>query len=191
VEIEEQRYGRNKSTAINHAYIESGEYRRKFNNITKDDRINKLLYQLAKKMLIHRSGTMIEDMYWIDPVSIKVIASETAQREPSSVIYSGNTIKTIHQYDNLITIHSHPESFPPSAEDFASNYDNNYALGIVACHDGKVFAYSSNTKISAKYIELAVMSYKNKYYDDYNAQIMAIKELEQQFEGMIFMRELI
>lgn len=112
MEIEEQRYGRNKPTAINHTYIESGEYRRKFDNITKNNQINKLLYKLAKKMLIHRSGTMLEDMYWIDPVEIKVIASETGQKEPSSIVYSGVTINTIKKYEHLITIHSHPESFP-------------------------------------------------------------------------------
>ncbi|MEE1150325.1 MAG: hypothetical protein UH242_05155, partial [Methanobrevibacter sp.] len=34
-------------------------------------------YQLSKKMLEHRSGTEYEDMYWIDPQSIAVIAEET------------------------------------------------------------------------------------------------------------------
>ena len=54
---EEQRYGRNKETLVNHTYIESGEYRRKFDNISDNAELNKLLYQLAKKMLTHRSGT--------------------------------------------------------------------------------------------------------------------------------------
>lgn len=46
---EEQRYGRNKETLVNHSYIESGEYRRKFDNISDNAELNKLLYQLAKK----------------------------------------------------------------------------------------------------------------------------------------------
>lgn len=65
-EIEEQRYGRNKDTQINLSYIDSGEYRRKFDLLSGDPELNKLIYQLAKKILKHRSGTKFEDMYWIN-----------------------------------------------------------------------------------------------------------------------------
>ena len=34
--LEYQRYGRNKKTIINHTYINSGEYRNKFDKITKN-----------------------------------------------------------------------------------------------------------------------------------------------------------
>lgn len=66
VSKEEQRYGRNKETTIDHTYIQSGEYRKKFDKLTEYGKINRLLYQKAKEMLLHRSGTLIEDMYWID-----------------------------------------------------------------------------------------------------------------------------
>lgn len=76
-EIEEQRYGRNKNTSVNFSYIESGEYRRKFDAISNNIELNRLLYKLAKKMLKHRSGTLYEDMYWIDLDTLEVIAEET------------------------------------------------------------------------------------------------------------------
>ncbi len=66
VSLEYQRYGRNKETTINHTYINSGEYRRKFDKITDNVEVNRTLYLKAKEMLQHRSGTMLEDMYWID-----------------------------------------------------------------------------------------------------------------------------
>ena len=53
-EDEEQRYGRNKDTIINRTYINSGEYRKKFDKISESPKINRLLYQLSKKMLEHR-----------------------------------------------------------------------------------------------------------------------------------------
>lgn len=56
---EGQRYGRNKDTSINHAYINSGEYRKKFDVISNNNELNRKVYQLAKKMLEHRSGTVI------------------------------------------------------------------------------------------------------------------------------------
>ena len=65
-EDEEQRYGRDKSTIVNQSYIEGGEYRRKFDELTKAPKLNRLIYNMAKKMLFHRSGTKFEDMCWID-----------------------------------------------------------------------------------------------------------------------------
>ena len=92
---EKQRYGRNKETVINRTYIESGEYRKKFDCISSDAELNKLLYRLAKKMLIHRSGTLFEDMYWVNPETLQVIASETSCELEQCVKYSATTVKAI------------------------------------------------------------------------------------------------
>lgn len=67
--LENQRYGRNKDTVINHTYIESGVYRNKFDKIMHNKNISRVLYSKAKEMLKHRSGTLLEDMYWIDGVT--------------------------------------------------------------------------------------------------------------------------
>ena len=76
-EIEEQRSGRNRNTTINNTYINSGGYRKKFDNISSDESLNRLLFQLAKKMLLHRTGTLYEDMYWVDLETRKIVAEET------------------------------------------------------------------------------------------------------------------
>jgi len=85
---EMQREGRNKSTLINQTYIESGEYRKKFDNISDSKVLNRLLYQLSKKILYHRSGTLIEDMYWIDADTTKIVAYETSQTHEEKIVYS-------------------------------------------------------------------------------------------------------
>ena len=59
--LEYQRLGRNKNTAVNSTYINSGEYRRKFDKITSNVDINRILYSKAKEMLFHRSGTLYEE----------------------------------------------------------------------------------------------------------------------------------
>ena len=48
---EKQRYGRDKSTVIDHTYINSGEYRNKFDKISDNKDLNRLIYHLAKKMI--------------------------------------------------------------------------------------------------------------------------------------------
>ena len=79
----------------------------------------------------------------------------------------------------MITIHNHPDGFPPSADDFNSNYKNNYSLGVVCGHNGKIFMYSSEVEISEKYFAQKVAYYKKKGYNDYDAQIETIKTLSK------------
>lgn len=78
-ETEAQRLGRNKRTKVVQSVIDEGEYRRKFDLITSNKEINRLLYHCAKKMLDHRKGTLYEDMYWIDPNTEKIVAAELTQ----------------------------------------------------------------------------------------------------------------
>lgn len=181
-ETEEQRIGRNKETAINHAYINSGEYRRKFDDISDNAELNRLLYGLAKSMLIHCSGTLFEDMYWIDPNTIKIVAEETNGIKESEIVYSKRTKAVVNNTQGLITIHSHPNSFPPSISDINSNYLNNYLVGIVACHDGRVYLYSAQEPISVQYYNLSVAAYIKEGYDDNQAQYLALTDLKDHFD---------
>ena len=167
---EEQRYGRNKETVINRAYIESGEYRKKFDRISNDAELNKLLYQLAKKMLIHRSGTLYEDMYWIDPETLQVVASETNCELEQRIVYSEATKRAIRGKEGLITSHTHPNSFPPSMEDFNSNFKNRNAYGIICCHDGKLFRYSAFEQIAKETYIFYEKQYYNMFKDECKAQ---------------------
>ena len=74
IELEEQRKGRNKETTVDHTYIDSGEYKRKFDAISNNKKLSRILYGIAKSMLFHCSGTKYEDMYWIDLDKLCVVA---------------------------------------------------------------------------------------------------------------------
>lgn len=186
-EDEEQRKGRNKATVINKTYIESGEYRRKFDKITDSPELNRKLYQLAKQMLYHRSGTRFEDMYWIDTDTLDVVAQETEKDHEEKVVYSRATRCIIRQHKNLITIHSHPGSFPPSVEDLISNHRHGYVHGIVACHDGSVYIYSAEHGIRAHYFNLKVADFRDMGYNEREAQVQTLIYLRN--EGKIFFKE--
>jgi hypothetical protein len=162
-ETEEQRAGRNKETTINHTYISSGEYRKKFDSITENVELSRLLYQISKDMLLHRTGTVLEDMYWIDLDAIRVVAKEVNASIPKKIVYSEATKKTIKEYGNLLTIHTHPDSFPPSIDDINSNYDHSYIVGIVICHDGRIYMYSANELLFTP-PGLAFVKYAEMYF---------------------------
>ena len=140
------------------------------------------VYKLAKNMLIHRSGTEFEDMYWIDLDEIRVIAEETNSLVKKRIIYSNKIIKKIQSCKNIITIHSHPDSFPPSIADFNSNYDHNYVVGIVACHNGKLYMYSANERINEDYYKLVVEGFLKIGYNEEEAQIKALENLQINFD---------
>lgn len=177
--LEQQRYGRNKNTVVNKTYIESGEYRRKFDNVTDNKKVNKTLYNCAKKALKHRSGTACEDMYWIDSDTGKIIADEITGNYERKIKYSSKTKKIVDSYkkERLITIHTHPSSMPPSVGDLNSCNRNSYKLGIIACHDGKVFAYTSKKYINENLYNMYISSFISEGFSEYESQLKALDEL--------------
>lgn len=184
-EIEEQRRGRNKDTTIVHSYINSGQYRRKFDGISDNLELNRLLFKLAKKMLLHRSGTVYEDMYWIDLDTLQIVADETSKDIEEGIVYSTNTKKIVNSNNNLLTIHSHPNSFPPSIKDLNCNFLYNYSIGIIICHNGKIYMYNANENVSEKYYDLTVAEYLEQGYNDSDAQLLALDELQTKFDIQI------
>lgn len=179
---EMQRLGRNKQTLINRTFIESGEYRKKFDRISDSSELNKCIYRLAKKILNHRSGSLFEDMYWIDPDTVSIVTREIDDIKESNIIYSKRTKKVIGTYGNLITIHSHPHSYPPSISDFNSNFLNNYGMGIICCHDGKIFLYNANQKINYFAYQSTIAKYRKRGYDEYDSQILTLEEMKKRFD---------
>lgn len=180
-ELEQQRKGRNKNTIIDYNYISSNRYRKKFDYISNDKKLNKLLYKIAKKMLLHRSGTEYEDMYWIDLINGKIVCKITDSKYKKKILYTTTIKKMIKKSENLLTIHTHPDSFPPSIDDINSNYDHNYEIGIVICHDGRVYMYSAEERINVNYYKLTVEDYLKNGYNEDTAQIEALKELQNKF----------
>lgn len=180
-ELEEQRNGRNKNTIIDYKYIKSNRFRKKFDHISGDKKLNKLLYKTAKKMLLHRSGTEYEDMYWIDLKEFKIVCKITDSKYKKKILYTSAIKKIIKNSENLLTIHTHPDSFPPSIDDINSNYDHNYEVGIVACHDGRVYIYSAEERINANYYKLTVEGYLKNGYNEDTAQIEALKKMQEKF----------
>jgi proteasome lid subunit RPN8/RPN11 len=182
VALEYQRYGRNKDTLVNKTYIDSGEYRKKFDKLTDNPEVNKSLYECAKKALKHRSGTEFEDMYWIDGESGNILLSVTDSTDERAIVYSDRIKNAIKDYDNAITLHTHPSSMPPSISDLNSCCKNNYSMGIVACHNGKIFGYTSKEYVNESIYSMYIQRYIKDGDDEYNAQLKALERLSQSFD---------
>ena len=179
VALEKQRYGRNKVTLVNKTYIESGEYKRKFDNISENKAVNKTLYDCAKAALKHRSGTKFEDMYWIDGNTGEIIASALNEKETSGVAKSKRRNKVLARYGNIYAIHSHPASMPPSATDFNCFFEQGYSKAFVACHDGTLYSYTSEQEVSIELYNLYVSKFASNGYSEKEAQLKALAKLKE------------
>lgn len=185
IKNEQQRNGRNKNTTINHTYINSGEYRKKFDNITDNKVINRIIYQKAKEMLNHRSGTLIEDMYWFDGDNGKIVASVLDETVKEGIVYTKSVNRAILGKDNLITAHTHPNSLPPSISDINSAVRNGYKTGIVLCHDGKVFKYSASEEISENLYNMYASEISRTCKTEYEIQMKTLIKLQDIYDLVV------
>ena len=182
VALEYQRYGRNKDTLVNKSYIESGEYRRKFDMISDNKEVSRVLYAKAKEMLNHRSGTKIEDMYWIDGKTGEIVACALDEKNESSVLYTESINKAISGRPNLIAMHTHPQSMPPSDADFNSVFRYKYSKALVLCHDGKVFQYTADEPVNGTLYDMYVQEFSNSGLSKFDSQIKALKKLKENYD---------
>lgn len=173
-EIEDQRVGRNKDTSIDSSYIESGEYKRKIDKITKSDKLNRLVYQKAKEMLYHRSGTEHEDMYWFDMDTESILCSKLDETNLKEIRHTKAINKSLQGCKHILAVHTHPHSMPPSAEDFNCFVEAGYDVGVVICHDGTVYTYSAQRPISVQLMELYTYKEYKLCHDEKTAQIKAL-----------------
>ena len=186
-EVEDQRDGRNKATVINSSYIDGGEYRHKFDRITADAALNKLLYSCAKEMLHHRSGTEFEDMYWFDAASCTVLCRRLDETTPGEIRHTKKIDNQIKRCPSVIAMHTHPHSMPPSPEDFNTYLNSGYEMGIVLCHDGTIYIYHALQRIDEHLWAAYVADYMKKYHDAGEAQAAALLEFQKM--GLLFLAE--
>ncbi|MCQ2521943.1 MAG: helix-turn-helix domain-containing protein [Lachnospiraceae bacterium] len=186
-EDEIQRVGRNKKTLIDRSYIASGAYRQKFDIITTSRAVNKLVYQKAKEMLHHRTGTEYEDMYWLDMRTCSIICSKLDETNTSEIRHTKSIDKLLKNQASVLAMHTHPHSMPPSADDFNTFYRAGYKMGIVVCHDGTVYRYSAVREISEALLERYIYRYYMETGDERKAQLMALDKFVER--GDIYYEE--
>lgn len=124
-------------------YINSDQYRAKFNSISDNPILNQAIYKYCKAAVIHQSGDYYEDLT-ILRIDGSFVGQSTGKERNTTHYpkFLKNDVYAAAPY-SLVSIHNHGTNVPPSGADFCSAGEKRYAFGIVACHDGKVYYYSS------------------------------------------------
>ena len=55
-------------------------------------------------------------------------------------------------------------------------------MGIVICHNGKVYIYSANERVNENYYKMVVEGYIRDGYNENEAQMKALCEIEEHFD---------
>ena len=127
---------------VNLDEIGSPGYRRAF-DFFDDDELGDAACDTARDMLRHRSGSVMEDFAAISASSKTVVTKMTSSSEPKMAALSRENIRVIDnaKRGDLISVHNHPESMPPSFKDFLRVSHRSFRYGLIACHDGRVIRY--------------------------------------------------
>lgn len=140
---ESKRKYKYKDTVINTSEISSAGYRKKFTDITGENKISRVLWENALDMLDHRTGTKYEDLAFVDSKTGKARINKNYDKE-NTASPSKSMKKMLRDADanTIIAIHNHPGSSPPSYPDIMTCKDRKYKYGLVVCHDGTIYKYS-------------------------------------------------
>ena len=155
-------------TVIHKKIIESPDYRRKFNQVSDNDRVNRIAWQRSKEMLTHRSGTRYEDIAFVDYLTGKSKINK-GYHEESTAKPNKAMIEMLYNSkpNTIIAIHNHPGSSVPSLADLMTCKKRAYKFGLVVCHDGKIYKYSvDKEKFNAPIASSALAQLEIKGYND-------------------------
>ena len=164
-------------------FINSDEFKSKFDNLTDDPKVNQQLRKYAIAMLTHRTGTDGEDSYIFDSAGNVVNKSFGNSNKLEVSVSSERVGELISEYGRgtMIGMHNHPTNVPPTGSDYTASGFRGYNFGIVVTHDGNIYKYSHGNRpflqhLFDKNVEDII---KNGYTDDVErAYNETVKKLE-------------
>ena len=170
-------------TSVDLKYINSAEYRNRFNGITGDEELDELLHKKAVDMLTHRNNSDYEDMYWISKTDKVVKMSQTHSKAPRQIDYTEAIARDVAKRGrDYITIHNHPNNAPPSGSDFGSAWNNKYHLGVTVGNNGSIYSYTvGKNEVSVEIINMTIEKYKKREYNAIKAHEIALGQLVKDY----------
>ena len=107
------------------------------------------------RMLRHRSGTPFEDLYAHDMGSGVRLGSVVNAAQPKRVEPTPRlgraTREAVSRGEEVLLVHNHPDSLPPSACDYLSVMMTGSTRGVVACHDGSLYVFEQTGPLAPGY----------------------------------------
>lgn len=178
---EQERMQSSSDYAVPKDLVKSREFRSKFDSMDSDKKIQRQYYQVAKKMLNHRSGTNGEDLYFYNTRTKKWYSSTTGT-QAGTPDYTEEIRRALQESEKgeIVSFHNHPLGMPPSAGDLNAALKNGYQKGYTIGHDGTVFEYTApEYRIDESVYSNRIGSYTENGTSEFEAQLNALVDLQR------------
>ncbi len=139
LELSNSQYDR--ATYINHDLIFSDQYIEAIKKLGENKYVTKSIIASTRAMLTHHHGDKYEDLYFIDTETNKIRKRTDYKKETQKVEPSKSMMRMLKDNPNIIGIHNHPTSAPPSIGDIIVCAERKYKYGLVICHNGTIYQY--------------------------------------------------
>ena len=178
---EQERMQSSSDYAVPKDLVKSREFRSKFDSMDSDTKLQRQYYQVAKKMLNHRSGTNGEDLYFYNTRTKKWYSSTTGT-QAGTPDYTEEIRRALQESekDEIVSFHNHPLGMPPSAGDLNAALKNGYQKGYTIGHDGTVFEYTAPIFIIDEAVyNKRISLHAEKGDSEFQAQVNALLDLQE------------
>ena len=178
---EQERMQSSSDYAVPKDLVKSREFRSKFDSMDSDKKLQRQYYQVAKKMLNHRSGTNGEDLYFYNTRTKKWYSSTTGT-QAGTPDYTEEIRRALQESekDEIVSFHNHPLGMPPSAGDLNAALKNGYQKGYTIGHDGTVFEYTAPIFIIDEAVyNKRISLHAEKGDSEFQAQENALLDLQE------------
>ena len=139
------------ATEVDLEYIRSNTYRMKFHGITGNHTVDDKIAAQCRSILEARTGTKKETLVLLDLQTGNIITSISDSRTDNAISYNSEVEAAIQRAlsagKQIVSIHNHPEGYPPTADDCGSARYRGYSLGVVCGHNGAVYTYEPSADI--------------------------------------------
>lgn len=134
----------NQNTLVDNNYLNSAAYNNKFRALDNNRKVSRTLLQDSKSILKHRQGTEFEDLSFINSETGKSIINKSYDKIRTCKPNKEMKVMLAEQPEKtIIGLHNHPNSLPPSINDVMVSAERKYKYGVIACHDGTIYKYST------------------------------------------------
>lgn len=139
-------------------------------------------------MLEHRSGTLYEDLAFINSATGDALLQDTYNVERACLPTKRMKAMLLNSEPyTVIAVHNHPGSSVPSKADLKAAFDCKYKYGVVVCHNGVIFKYSVKKEFSTYLVNAALDRLQNALYNE----IGSVEDILKEFADMGISMEVI
>ena len=179
--------GKKNDYSVNRKVVNSQAFKQKFENISSRKKVDKRIYEEAKRILEQRDGSGFESLIAIDAKTGKKIVENMNMNIIGKVYFNEEQLKIFNKFPGeVILIHNHPNGARPSYADIKTLFNEpKVAISIIIGHNGKIHILSDANK-SINIVNAFEEMYNDNVIRLQKKDLAVIKSLDALYKFKLF-----